>query len=191
MQLDLGNFIIFIAFYLIGSLPFAVIVYKIMNTDDPRKSGSMNPGTTNMFRVAGPIPGILTFIGDFLKGFAPIYFLAEQDLVTAYIFSLFILLGHMFSVFNNFRGGKGVATSFGFILALDFQIGLVVLIVWAIVFATKRISGLSAIVSFMSLPFTTFFISNSQVFFLISVLHSIVVLMNHHKNIRESMKDLV
>ena len=97
----------------------------------------------------------------------------------------------MFSVFNNFRGGKGVATSFGFILALDFQIGLVVLIVWAIVFATKRISGLSAIVSFMSLPFTTFFISNSQVFFLISVLHSIVVLMNHHKNIRESMKDLV
>ena len=162
-----------------------------MSTADPRKSGSMNPGATNMYRIAGPLPGIFTFLGDFLKGFIPIYLLAEQNLVTAYIFSLFILLGHMFSVFNNFRGGKGVATSFGFILALDFQIGLVVLIVWAIVFATKRISGLSAIVSFMSLPFTTFFISNSQVFFLISVLHSIVVLMNHHKNIRESMKDLV
>tara|TARA_B100001093_G_scaffold285539_1_gene272714 strand:- start:6926 stop:7408 length:483 start_codon:yes stop_codon:yes gene_type:complete len=159
-----------------------------MNTTDPRKSGSMNPGATNMYRIAGPLPGIITFLGDFLKGFIPIYLLAEQNLVTAYIFSLCILLGHMFSVFNNFKGGKGVATSFGFILALDFKIGLGILIAWACVFLLKRISGLSAIISFLILPLITFFISNNQVFFLISLLHSIIILLNHQKNIREILE---
>ena len=149
MELDSTYYIIFIVFYLVGSLPFALIVYKSMSTADPRKSGSMNPGATNMYRIAGPLPGIFTFLGDFLKGFIPIYLLAEQNLVTAYIFSLFILLGHMFSVFNKFKGGKGVATSFGFVLALDFQIGLAVLIIWGFVFLLKKISGLSAIISFL------------------------------------------
>ena len=125
---------------------------------------------------------------DFLKGFIPIYLLAEQNLVTAYIFSLFILLGHMFSVFNNFKGGKGVATSFGFVLALDFQIGLAVLITWGFVFLLKKISGLSAIISFLFLPLITFFISNTQDFFLLSILHSIIILLNHHKNIREMLE---
>ena len=188
MELDSTYYIIFIVFYLVGSLPFALIVYKFMSTADPRKSGSMNPGATNMYRIAGPLPGIFTFLGDFLKGFIPIYLLAEQNLVTAYIFSLFILLGHMFSVFNNFKGGKGVATSFGFVLALDFQIGLAVLITWGFVFLLKKISGLSAIISFLFLPLITFFISNNQVFFLLSVLHSIIILLNHHKNIREMLE---
>ena len=71
MELDSTYYIIFIVFYLVGSLPFALIVYKFMSTADPRKSGSMNPGATNMYRIAGPLPGIFTFIGDFLKGFIP------------------------------------------------------------------------------------------------------------------------
>ena len=94
----------------------------------------------------------------------------------------------MFSVFNNFKGGKGVATSFGFVLALDFQIGLAVLITWGFVFLLKKISGLSAIISFLFLPLITFFISNSHDFFLLSILHSIIILLNHHKNIREMLE---
>jgi len=188
MELDSTYYLIFIVFYLVGSLPFALIVYKFMSTADPRKSGSKNPGATNMYRIAGPLPGIFTFLGDFLKGFIPIYLLAEQNLVTAYMLSLFILLGHMFSVFNNFKGGKGVATSFGFILALDFQIGLAVSIIWIFIFLLKRISGLSAIISFLFLPLITFVISDSQIFFLVSILHSIIILLNHHKNIREMLE---
>ena len=92
MELDSTYYIIFIVFYLVGSLPFALIVYKFMSTADPRKSGSMNPGATNMYRIAGPLPGIFTFLGDFLKGFIPIYLLAEQNLVTAYILSLLSLI---------------------------------------------------------------------------------------------------
>ena len=188
MELYLTNFLFFIGFYLIGSIPFALIVYKFMSTTDPRKSGSMNPGATNMYRVAGPLPGILTFLGDFLKGFIPVYFLIEQNQTATYICSLFLLLGHMFSVFNNFTGGKGVATSFGFILALNFKIGLVILLTWAFMFILKRISGLSAIVSFIFLPLVTFFISNDQLFFLISIFHSIVIILNHQKNIREMLE---
>ena len=188
MELGFTAFLFFIAFYLIGSIPFALIVYKFMSTTDPRKSGSMNPGATNMYRVAGPLPGILTFLGDFLKGFIPIYFLIEQNLTVAYTYSLFLLLGHMFSVFNSFKGGKGVATSFGFILALDFQIGLIILVTWAFIFMLKRISGLSAIVSFIFLPLITFFISNDYLFILISIFHSIVILLNHQKNIREMLE---
>ena len=71
MELDSTYYIIFIVFYLVGSIPFALIVYKFMSTADPRKSGSMNPGATNMYRIAGPLPGIFTFLGDFLKGFIP------------------------------------------------------------------------------------------------------------------------
>ena len=91
MELDFTDFLFFIAVYLIGSIPFALIVYKFMSTTDPRKSGSMNPGATNMYRVAGPLPGVLTFLGDFLKGFIPVYLLAEQNLVTAYILSLSLI----------------------------------------------------------------------------------------------------
>tara|TARA_B100001059_G_C17781523_1_gene554508 strand:+ start:106 stop:675 length:570 start_codon:yes stop_codon:yes gene_type:complete len=188
MELNSVTFLFFIVFYFIGSIPFALIVHKFMSTADPRKSGSMNPGATNMYRLAGPLPGILTFLGDFSKGFVPVYFLVGQNMTAAYICSLFLLFGHMFSVFNNFKGGKGVATSFGFILALDFQIGLVVLMTWVIIFALKRISGLSAVVSFIFLPVIIFFISNNQLLFLISIFHSVIILINHRKNIKEILE---
>ena len=169
-------------------MPFALIVYKFMSTSDPRKSGSMNPGATNMYRIAGPLAGAITFLGDFLKGFIPIYFLAEQNLVTAYIFSFSLLFGHMFSIFNNFKGGKGVATSFGFILALDHEIGIIVLLIWVLVFLLKRISGLSAIISFIFLPVITFFISTNQVFVVFTGLHALVILVNHRRNIIELLE---
>ena len=188
MGLDLAFFKIFTIFYLIGSLPFALIVSKVMSTRDPRATGSMNPGATNMYRIAGPLPGLFTFLGDFLKGFIPIFLLAEQDLVTAYLFSSILLFGHMFSVFNKFQGGKGVATSFGFILALNYQIGLSILLIWGFMFILKRISGLSAIVSFITLPLITFYMVDNYEFILVSAVHSFVILINHRKNIREILQ---
>jgi glycerol-3-phosphate acyltransferase PlsY len=188
MEAILNNFLIIILFYLIGSIPFAILTHKIMTTGDPRMLGSTNPGATNMYRIAGPLPGVLTFLGDFLKGFIPIYLLGDQDIHVLYIFSFFILFGHMFPVFNKFKGGKGVASSFGFILAMDLLIGLSILIIWALVFMFKRISGLSAIISFMFLPIVALVTLNNFILFLMTLLHTLIILLNHRSNIRELLQ---
>ena len=83
-----------------------------MSTSDPRQSRSKNPGATNMYRIAGPLAGVMTFIGDFLK-VSFLYLFMDYDPTKMYLMSFFILAGHMFSIFNKFQGGKGVATSLG------------------------------------------------------------------------------
>jgi len=188
MEFNLQSFLVLIAFYCIGSIPFALIVQRLMATNDPRKHGSMNPGATNMYRIAGPLAGIATFLGDFLKGFIPVYLLAPDSLTYGYLFSLMLLLGHMFSIFNNLSGGKGVATSFGFILALNHVVGIIIILIWFLIFLIKRISGLSAIISFMSLPIIIYFMTDSFMFFLISILHATIILINHKNNIRELLQ---
>tara|TARA_Y100000768_G_scaffold388331_1_gene383611 strand:- start:14639 stop:15208 length:570 start_codon:yes stop_codon:yes gene_type:complete len=188
MEFNLQSFLVLITFYCIGSIPFALIVHKLMATNDPRQLGSMNPGATNMFRIAGPFAGIATFLGDFLKGFIPVYVLTPESLTYGYMFSLSLLAGHMFSIFNSFKGGKGVATSFGFIIALNYTIGIAIILIWLFVFIIKRISGLSAILSFVSLPLIIYLMSDSFTFFLISIFHSLVILINHRNNIRELLQ---
>ena len=188
MGSDHSIYFIFLLFYIIGSLPFALIVHNLLSTSDPREFGSKNPGATNMYRVAGPLAGILTFTGDFLKGFIPIFMSVDSEPSTLYLAAFFILGGHMFSIFNQFRGGKGVATSFGFLLAMNLELGLIMMVVWVLVFALKRISGLSAIISFMLLPFITIFIIDSGEFLMLSILHTVVILINHRNNIKELLQ---
>ena len=181
-------YFIFLLFYIIGSLPFALIVHHLLSTKDPRELGSKNPGATNMYRVAGPVAGILTFTGDFLKGFIPIYMLVDFEPTILYLAAFFILAGHMFSIFNRFSGGKGVATSFGFLLAINLKLGLIVMVVWVLVFAFRRISGLSAIISFMLLPFIALYIIDSGEFLMLSILHTVIILINHRNNVKELLQ---
>ena len=188
MGSDYGIYFIFLLFYIIGSLPFALIVHNLLSTNDPREFGSKNPGATNMYRVAGPLAGILTFTGDFLKGFIPIYVLVDSEPSILYLAAFFVLAGHMFSIFNRFSGGKGVATSFGFLLALNVKLGLIVMLVWVLVFAFKRISGLSAIISFILLPFIVLFITDSGKFLMLSMFHTLIILINHRNNIKELLQ---
>ena len=179
---------VIIIYYFIGSIPFAIIFSKLFQTQNPLNAGSKNPGATNMYRVAGPLAGILTFTGDFLKGFIPIYMSVDLEPSTLYYAGFFILGGHMFSIFNQFSGGKGVATSFGFLLAINLKLGLIVMVVWVLVFAFKRISGLSAIISFMLLPFIALFVIDSGEFLMLSILHTIIILINHRNNIKELLQ---
>ena len=188
MGSDLNIYYISILFYLVGSLPFALIVHNLMSTSDPRQTGSKNPGATNMYRVAGPQAGVMTFIGDFLKGFIPIFLLLEFDLIVLYLMSFFILAGHMFSIFNKFKGGKGVATSFGSLFAVNLMLGTALIIVWLAVFVLKRISGLAAVISFILLPFIVYLIIGSNDFIVVSIFHSIIILINHRKNIKELLQ---
>ena len=187
MGSDSDIYFIFLLFYLIGSLPFALIVHNLLSTNDPREFGSKNLGATNMFRVAGPLAGILTFTGDFMKGFIPIYILDFNPSIL-YLAAFFVLAGHMFSIFNRFSGGKGVATSYGFLLALNVKLGLIVMLVWVLVFAFKRISGLSAIISFILLPFIVLFIIDSGELLILSMFHTVIILINHRNNIKELLQ---
>ena len=188
MGSDLNIYYISILFYVVGSLPFALIVHNLMSTSDPRQSGSKNPGATNMYRIAGPLAGVMTFIGDFLKGFIPIFLFMDYDPTKMYLMSFFILAGHMFSIFNKFQGGKGVATSLGSLLAINLMLGVTLIMVWLAVFALKRISGLAAIISFSLLPLIVYLIIGSYGFMVISIFHSVIILFNHRNNIKELLQ---
>src|SRR5690606_16837878 len=110
-----------VAAYLVGSIPFAVLVSRAMGLPDPRSFGSGNPGATNVLRSGSKAAAILTLAGDALKGWLPVWVavrLGMDDTVVAVV-ALAAFLGHVFSVWLRFKGGKGVATAAGAILALD------------------------------------------------------------------------
>ncbi len=185
-------FIVLIILYMIGSIPFSIIISKVIGLEDPRNYGSENPGATNVMRSGNKIAAISTLVGDFFKGYIPIYYLYNHHAYTledVWILSFIIILGHIYSIFLSFHGGKGVATSLGVILAIDFNIGCLLLITWIAVFYITRISGLSALISFLVFPF---FINNILGSHLLSfaILNTILIFASHRKNISEFLISL-
>ena len=140
--------------YLVGSISAAILVCKFMGLKDPRTEGSGNPGATNVLRVGGKWPAALTLLGDGLKGFLPVFITAliidHPPTVALAAFAAF--LGHLYPIFFEFRGGKGVATALGALLGLDFSVGALALLSWlAISLAFKR-SSLAALATFVLVP---------------------------------------
>ena len=145
--------------YLIGSLSFAVIVSRAMGLSDPRSYGSGNPGATNVLRSGNKLAAVLTLVFDALKGFLPVLLaglygprhgLGEG---TVALVGLAAFLGHLWPVFFRFRGGKGVATAAGVLLALNPWLGLATVLTWWIIAFFFRYSSLAAIVSAAFAPF--------------------------------------
>lgn len=146
MSTFLGLIFIVIA-YLLGSLSSAIIVCRIMGYEDPRTQGSRNPGATNVLRIAGKKAAMITLLGDALKGFIPVV-LARMLGVDGFILGLVALaafIGHLFPVFFDFKGGKGVATAFGAILGLNFFVGIIVLAAWVIIAAIFKFASLASL----------------------------------------------
>ncbi len=148
--------LIFILFaYLLGSFSSAITLSRIMGFADPRSEGSNNPGATNVMRIAGKKAAALTLAADLLKGFIPVmlagYFLSDPLFVAATGLSAF--LGHCFPIYYQFKGGKGVATAIGFILAFDWVSGFSVVAIWLIVAKVFKLSSLAALIAFICLPF--------------------------------------
>ena len=145
--------------YLAGSVSTAIIVCKAMGLKDPRTEGSGNPGATNVLRVGGKLPAALTLLGDALKGFLPVVIttaLVDHSATIALVaFAAF--LGHLYPIFFDFRGGKGVATAFGALLGLDLTIGALALLTWMAVSLVSKRSSLAALVSFVLVPFYLLF----------------------------------
>ncbi len=146
--------------FLIGSIPSGLIIGKLWLGQDIRTQGSGNIGMTNVMRVGGKGPGIATFLADFGKGAIAVgiaYFtLVEEGQISISMWTLTglaAILGHVFSVFLKFKGGKGVATTFGVLAVLSWPVGVAAALLWIGTFLARRISSLSALVMLVALPF--------------------------------------
>ena len=181
------NFIFIILAYFIGSISFGILLSKIFKIQDPRSFGSKNPGATNVMRSGKKLAALLTLLGDMLKGtivvlIAKLYLNLTYDQVLLNAAAVF--LGHLFPIYHQFKGGKGVATALGVLLAIDIHIAILVLIIWLIVFLLSRISSLSAITAALCLPLITFFMNVDQSFLWLSFFLSILLIYRHKENIK-------
>ena len=145
--------------YLVGSVSFAVIISRLSGLADPRTYGSKNPGATNVLRSGNKVAAALTLAGDAAKGwlavflaqeFGPRYGVAEGGIALVIVA---VFLGHLFPLFFRFRGGKGVATALGILIAIDIWLGLGTLAAWVFTAFLFRYSSLAALVAAVFVPF--------------------------------------
>jgi glycerol-3-phosphate acyltransferase PlsY len=143
-----------LAAYLLGSVPFAMISSKLFGLADPRSYGSGNPGATNVLRSGNKKAALLTLIGDALKGWVAVFFAQRMGLSDNVIglVALAVFLGHLYPIFLKFKGGKGVATAAGVLLALDPVLGLGVMGTWLAVAYISRYSSLAAVFAAAAAP---------------------------------------
>ena len=172
--------------YLLGSLSAAIIVCRLMGLPDPRSDGSGNPGATNVLRLGGKTAAALTLLGDVLKGVIPVALAqaagAPEALVAATALAAF--LGHLFPIFFGFRGGKGVATGFGAIIALMPLLAAAVLATWLLVAAVSRISSLGAISAAVLTPLFAWLLDATPTTVALLAVLSLFLLWRHQGNIR-------
>lgn len=171
--------------YLVGSISTAIITCKILGIEDPRQTGSNNPGATNVLRHGGKKAAIITLLGDMLKGLIPVLIAVQfqADLLTIALTGLFALLGHVFPLYYGFKGGKGVATFYGVIFGINWQLGLIAIAAWLVIAALLKISSLSALISIFITPFALWYFSHSIELTSAVALMSIIVFWRHKKNI--------
>ena len=179
--------------YAIGSLSFAVIVSRLMGLNDPRSYGSGNPGATNVLRSGNRKAAILTLVFDALKGYVPV--LVALWLMprfgwgasTVAFVGLAAFLGHLWPVFFNFQGGKGVATAAGVLLAINPLLGAATLGTWLIVAFFTRYSSLAAMIAALFAPFYQLLIWGPSLMVLPIAIMSLLLVWRHEANIRKLM----
>jgi len=177
------------AAYLMGSVSSAIIVCQLMGLDDPRDHGSGNPGATNVMRIGGKKAAGITLLGDALKGLIPVLIAktlgVESVILASVVFAAF--LGHLYPIFFGFKGGKGVATTFGLTVGVTWMLGLVVSGTWFIVYKISKISSLSALVAAVLTPLYVWFIIEDTALVAVFILISVVLLWRHKSNIQRLM----
>jgi glycerol-3-phosphate acyltransferase PlsY len=171
--------------YVLGGIPFGIVVSKALGLPDPRTVGSKNIGFTNVLRVSGKTAGILTLLGDFGKGWVCAWVAMHWLTVESYIMVVAFapILGHMFSPFLGFKGGKGVATAVGVVLGLSPSIGLLLLLIWLGAVAIWRYSSGGALAAFACLPVVAIVNEQRQEFFIFSLIVSALIWIKHKDNI--------
>ncbi|RKZ90322.1 MAG: acyl-phosphate glycerol 3-phosphate acyltransferase [Gammaproteobacteria bacterium] len=172
--------------YLFGSISAAIIVCKILGLPDPRTQGSNNPGATNVLRIGGKKAAAITLAADMLKGFLPVLLavLLNSDELTLALVAFAAFLGHLYPLFFGFKGGKGVATALGVILGLSWPVALAMMLTWLAVAYGLKVSSMSALVAAALAPFYFWWLTGSEVFIIMSVLLSILLIWRHRSNIQ-------
>lgn len=188
--MDIATIIILPMAYLLGSIPFAMVASKLFDLPDPRTYGSKNPGATNVLRSGKIAAAVVTLLGDAGKGWLAIELTrsyisiwgGEYTLISGA--ALFVFLGHLFPIFLNFKGGKGVATAAGVLLGFDLLLGLLVILTWIIVAAISRLSSLSAIIAAILSPVYSYFIFDWDAPVWVVIIISLLLILRHRSNIR-------
>ena len=175
--------IIILTSYLMGSIPFGLILTKIFLNKDIRKIGSGNIGATNVLRTGNKIVGYLTLILDVLKAIIPIIYIKLNYPDLIYVSSLTVFLGHVFPIWLKFKGGKGVATYVGILFCINYFIGIIFVISWLIIFIISKFSSLGSILSSLVIPIYIFLNSdyNNEYFFVIMF---VLILFTHRENVK-------
>jgi acyl phosphate:glycerol-3-phosphate acyltransferase len=180
--------------YLIGSISFAVLVSRAMGLADPRSYGSGNPGATNVLRTGNRAAAVLTLAGDAAKGFVAVVLavawapaLGFGEATTALV-ALAVFVGHLYPVFHGFKGGKGVATAAGALLALSPWVGAATILTWVIIAFFFRYSSLAALVSAVFAPFYYVFLFGTGITGPILAVLGGLLVWRHRGNIANLMK---
>lgn len=194
----------FILIFLLGGIPFGLLISRFWLKIDIRRQGSGNIGMTNVMRVGGKLPGLLTFVLDFGKGSTAVLLAhtvipalvtdAEKQIAFLGLAGVTVVCGHVFSVFLRFKGGKGISTLFGVLAVFNLTTGICAALIWAGMFFWKRISSLSGITMLTALPWLFLLIpwlkKDSPVWpvFLMFLLLSSLLIYKHRENINRLLK---
>ena len=176
--------------YLLGSISSAIVVSRLFKVSDPRKIGSGNPGTTNILRYAGKTAAAVTLIGDITKGIIPIaigYKLGFTSGILSVI-GLCSLLGHIYPVFYHYKGGKGIATFIGILIALNWLLACCFILTWATTAFFTRYSSLSALLAITVTPMAAYIIEVPTAMLIVLTCCSLIIFIHHKKNILNLMK---
>ena len=182
-----------IAAYLLGSVSFAVLMSRAFGIADPRTYGSGNPGATNVLRSGKKAAAALTLLGDAAKGWLAVFLAIKyaphdaQGLMLVSLVALAVFLGHVFPIFLKFKGGKGVATALGVLLALSGWLGLAVLLTWVVMAAVFRYSSLSALVAAIAAPVYAMVIHLRPELVVATAIMSMLLIWRHKSNIQNLM----
>ena len=176
-------FIIGIMSYLMGSIPFGLILIKIFLKKDIREIGSGNIGATNVLRTGNKSIGYLTLTLDIFKAVVPVIYVKIFYQEFLYIASLSAFLGHVFPIWLKFKGGKGVATYVGILFAINIFFGIIFAITWSITFVISKFSSLASLVGAASIPIYLLILTQfDQIFFFIIMF--ILIFFTHRENIK-------
>ena len=176
--------------YLLGSISSAIVVSRLFKVTDPRKIGSGNPGTTNILRYAGKTAAAVTLIGDITKGIIPIAIGYKLGFTsgTLSVIGLCSLLGHIYPVFYHYKGGKGIATFVGILIALNWLLACCFILTWAATAFFTRYSSLSALLAITVTPMAAYIIEVPTTMLIVLICCSLIICIHHKKNILNLMK---
>jgi acyl phosphate:glycerol-3-phosphate acyltransferase len=191
---DLGDFSISItqliwilSAYLLGSIAFGILASKLFGLPDLRTIGSGNIGATNVLRSGKKMAAVFTLIGDVLKGWLPVWLALQANLPIWLIAAvgLAVFFGHLYPIYYRFKGGKGVATALGIMLALSPLLGLAALLTWIAVFILSKISSLSALTAAALAPMFAWLLNLSPIYVATVLILSIWLIWRHQTNIQK------